>query len=556
MQLSINSISFNGNFMKGKAVRHVKKELKTELTKQIPSKVLVASAAGIVTGGVVSEQLSKESEQQKIDISIQDEMIRSAIENVKKEGKCIYISQLAEQTGLSKNQIAKAIYCRDNGLKEAFAEVNAQKQINADSDIDSTNVDKVLSVLQDAKKEDKIITIDKIAEQSGLTRNQVLRVIYYSNNDVRRLFNEVKGGKRKPLVTSKNMSSAQDIVSSSIGYNAYNPQISDAERGYIPYLSKQLRVMKLDDGSEAVLKNGFMEFPAFADSLISIPNDKTGRRLYGIKNKKNIKLLFDLYRINPELTERLLFETDLDGQRKYTYKQVVDIVRVAAISEKLIPLAIEQGQFVIDLLSIKRKDGTAYYGVNDITKLAELNKKMPKLSKLLIYDKNSDNNPRFNVEQIENIINLYFEEPELVTKKLVFKRKKNDKTQYQYSAGCIDAIIQTFKQKNPEKINLVRRLLDGDKTALRCNYNGDDSISSKNIVETLKIYDARKELLNKIDNENTTFEKFKKDFQEKYGKTGTEIIHKLVQLQFSYKEIVRILYLTETGSDVELKNIF
>ena len=258
--------------------------------------------------------------------------------------------------------------------------------------------------------------------------------------------------------------------------------------------------------------------------------------------------LFKLHSINPELTEKLCFEYTPDKRFKYNFINIKSMVIANQTSKELLPIAEEQPLFTMNALSIVRNDRSKHYGIEDIKKLAEINKKMPKFLNILMHQKDEQENPRFNADQIENVIDLYYKEPDLVNE-LVYSKVKDRfyrTTRYKFSADCIDKIAKTYQENDQNKIKLLKKMLKGDHDAFFSGEYNDLDTSSNAIMHNLNLYDLKKEILDKVNNDNTVSEEFQDYFHKKFGKTGLEIIQNLAKLNLSFKEIQRILYLTET----------
>ena len=114
--------------------------------------------------------------------------------------------------------------------------------------------------------------------------------------------------------------------------------------------------------------------------------------------------------------------------------------------------------------AIKGLDGNPYYSDADIEIIEDVQKRFPGFTKRLLQQKSPDGSPRFTASQIANITkfceNHFDKLMELINAKafsglgiLVYK----------YTGDCIDAIIKTYNEGNPEKIELAERLLNGDK---------------------------------------------------------------------------------------------
>ena len=308
----------------------------------------------------------------------------------------------------------------------------------------------IRDIIQTAIDNHKSLTLKEIADRiEGASLSDVRNSVYNKKFGLKDLFDEMKANGRE----------AKSAESEVAAPTEQSEVISDTGLAgdYLMAMGRRLREQNLDAECMNEFNKGFWECPTFADKLLSSKNQQGISRMSGVKNSEQISKMFDLYRKNPELAEKLFFESDSKGNFRYTAEQIEAILKVAENNPEFVETAKLNPEFVSSLLEIKNNDGSPFYSAEDIKILVDESTRVPGFVKILVNQKNADGNPRFTAAQIRDVINLFYKEPE-VAQQLLYS--KNEKGMFKYTAECVEVVVQTFESGTGVKKALARKLLN------------------------------------------------------------------------------------------------
>ena len=304
----------------------------------------------------------------------------------------------------------------------------------------------------DNVKEGETITLKQIATKLGISVADVQNSIYNKKYGLKPLFDKVNSRNKTSGSTENAKSSAEaQQAASSVSQNN-----GGLNADYIQSLRKQIKELNLSPESEREFNNGFWEFPAFADKLLSFKDSNGLSRLAESKNADAVSKMFEVCKRNPELSD-MFFEKDVKGHFKYTLEQVEQIMEAAESRPELMEYAKEKPDFVSSILDVKNSDGTPFYSTEDVGLLLDESKRMPGFVRTLTHQTNNEGNPRFTAEQIKDIIHLYYTEP-YIAKLLVYTQGKDGG--FKYSAECVSTVAKTFESGTGVKKALARKMLN------------------------------------------------------------------------------------------------
>ena len=395
------------------------------------------------------------------------------------------------------------------------------------------------AIIEEAMKNGATLTIDDIAQKTGLSHAEVASVIYRRTPLINKdHFDQVKNTTHRPHPATKEEA---DIVGNftrvASSYGVSTPEYPILpETDYVRELANLLKRLALSEESVKVIEENFPKAPAFTDMLLSLKKNGGHMRCQSVA-PKTLTDLYKAHEINPDLTEELLAKQDKNGDYCHSLLQVPKIVVLNEYSPKLLEIAKEApvavyDMYKMDALSTKErslptkgfddeKDGLNYsselinetprYSPDELIGLYARSKELPELTNRLMTDTMIDEvwYPRFSGQQICYILEQYQNYPDLVNT-LIDAPGTSPGIKYRFKAGQICTILKQ-NEKTPKLISSM--VNDKTDEYVRGLYNNkiyriepansytkskDYRFSAYNICEILKYYDNFPNLLTRL----------------------------------------------------------
>ena len=254
--------------------------------------------------------------------------------------------------------------------------------------------------------------------------------------------------------------------------------LNKSDNDYTIILAKNIKRANLSKEDEKSIVDALDVAPTIVDIALSTKNKNQETRFV---SKTNIQTIVESYEVNPELTEQLTIALDTDGDFRYSPKEIKQIIEANELSPELLEPAMDNPQFVTELINKTTEENTPLYGIKDIIFYEGLYKENPEFTQEVIKQQRSNHQPRFNGVEAD-FLQKHIEDE---FAQFLFNESEEKPSKYQYKFRLsghdiweIYTTCETEKDRNFAKKLIAEKFPEYDGTQKK--------LTSKDIIKILK----------------------------------------------------------------------